>query len=124
MPTLDKWYKDEALTRKWVENPNFPPYDEYKSAVVDYAQSPAARPAAWFYTNYTTDFNTLLGSILGDVWTGKTTAKDAISKNLEAFEGGSYRQSIIGQGDNRRYSGSGGYPPNHEVGSKVWKRLR
>jgi multiple sugar transport system substrate-binding protein len=86
MPTLDKWYKDEALTRKWVENPNFPPYDEYKSAVVDYAQSPAARPAAWFYTNYTTDFNTLLGSILGDVWTGKTTAKDAISKNLEALK--------------------------------------
>ncbi|AIQ60832.1 ABC transporter substrate-binding protein [Paenibacillus borealis] len=86
MPTLDKWYKDEALTRKWVENPNFPPYDEYKSAVVDYAQSPAARPAAWFYTNYTTDFNTLLGSILGDVWTGKTTAKDAISKNLDALK--------------------------------------
>lgn len=86
MPTLDKWYKDETLTRKWVENPNFPPYDEYKSAVVDYAQSPAARPAAWFYTNYTTDFNTLLGSVLGDVWTGKTTAKEAITKNLEALK--------------------------------------
>lgn len=85
MPTLDKWYKDETLTRKWVENPNFPPYEEYKSAVVDYAQS-AARPAAWFYTNYTTDFNTLLGSILGDVWTGKTTAEEAISKNLDALK--------------------------------------
>ncbi|UQZ36932.1 sugar ABC transporter substrate-binding protein [Paenibacillus sp. PK3_47] len=86
MPTLDKWYKDETLTRKWVENPNFPPYEEYKSAVVDYAQSSAARPAAWFYTNYTTDFNTLLGSVLGDVWTGKTTAKEAITKNLEALK--------------------------------------
>lgn len=86
MPTLDKWYKDEALTKKWVENPNFPPYEEYKSAVVDYAQSPAARPAAWFYTNNTTDFNTLLGSVLGDVWTGKATAKDAITKNLEALK--------------------------------------
>ncbi|MNT99887.1 hypothetical protein D3C72_2428580 [compost metagenome] len=69
-----------------MENPNFPPYDEYKSAVVDYAQSPAARPAAWFYTNYTTDFNTLLGSVLGDVWTGKTTVKEAITKNLEALK--------------------------------------
>ncbi|MCR8657755.1 ABC transporter substrate-binding protein [Paenibacillus endoradicis] len=86
MPTLDKWYKDETLTRKWVENPNFPAYDEYKSAVVDYAQSSAARPASWFYTNYTTDFNTLLGSILGDVWTGKTTAQEAISKNLDALK--------------------------------------
>lgn len=86
MPTLEKWYKDESLTHKWVDNPNFPPYDEYKSAVVDYAQSSAARPASWFYTNHTTDFNTLLGSVLGDVWTGKTTAKDAITKNLEALK--------------------------------------
>ncbi|MDG0792302.1 sugar ABC transporter substrate-binding protein [Cohnella ginsengisoli] len=86
MPTLEKWYKDEALTHKWVDNPNFPPYEEYKSAVVDYAQSSAARPASWFYTNHTTDFNTLLGSVLGDVWTGKTTAKDAIAKNLDALK--------------------------------------
>lgn len=86
MPTLDKWYTDETLTRKWVENPNFPPYEEYKSAVVDYAKSSAARPAAWFYTNYTTDFNTLLGSVLGDVWTGKTTAKEAIAKSLDALK--------------------------------------
>lgn len=83
MPVLDKWYKDETLTRKWVENPNFPPYDEYKSAVVDYAQSTAARPTSWFYTNHTTDFNTMLGSILGNVWTGKKTAKEAITESLE-----------------------------------------
>jgi len=86
MPTLDKWYTDETYTRKWVENPNFPPYEEYKSAVVDYAQSPAAKPAAWFYTNYTSDFNTLLSSILGDVWTGKSTAQEAITKNLDALK--------------------------------------
>lgn len=86
MPTLDKWYTDETLTHKWVDNPNFPPYEEYKSAVVDYAQSPAARSTAWFYTNHTTDFNTLLGSVLGDVWTGKTTARDAILKNLDALK--------------------------------------
>ncbi|WP_405175923.1 sugar ABC transporter substrate-binding protein [Paenibacillus sp. FSL H8-0261] len=86
MPTLEKWYTDETLTRKWVENPNFPAYEEYKSAVVDYAQSSAVKPASWFYTNHTTEFNTLLGSILGDVWTGKTTAKDAITKNLDALK--------------------------------------
>lgn len=86
MPVLDKWYTDETLTRKWVENPNFPPYDQYKSAVVDFAQSSAARPASWFYTNHTTAFNDLLSSILGDVWTGKTTAKDAITKNLDKLK--------------------------------------
>jgi len=86
MPTLDKWYKDETWTHKWVDNPNFPPYAEYKSAVVDYAQSSAARSTSWFFTNHTADFNTLLGSVLGDVWTGKTTAKDAITKNLDALK--------------------------------------
>jgi len=86
MPILEKWYTDEALTRKWVENPNFPPYDEYKSAVVDYAKDMSiTRSASWYYVNNTVDFNDLLNSILGDVWTGKTTAEDAILNNLDAL---------------------------------------
>lgn len=90
MPILDKWYTDEALTRKWVENPNFPPYDEYKKAVVDYART-HSRSTSWYYVNNTNDFNTLLGSVLGEVWTGKKTAKDAIAQNynqlVSAFKG-------------------------------------
>lgn len=86
MPILEKWYTDEALTRKWVENPNFPPYDEYKSAVVDYAKDMSiTRSASWYYVNNTVDFNDLLNSILGDVWTGKITAEEAILKNLDAL---------------------------------------
>lgn len=85
MPTQEKYYTDETFTHKWVDNPNFPAYDEYKSAVVDYAAT-TARPASWFFAENTTDFNTLLGSILGDVWTGTTTAKDAITKNLDALK--------------------------------------
>jgi multiple sugar transport system substrate-binding protein len=86
MPILEKWYTDETLTRKWVENPNFPPYDEYKSAVVDYAKDMSiTRSASWYYVNNTVDFNDLLNSILGDVWTGKTTAEDAILNNLDAL---------------------------------------
>lgn len=84
MPILDKWYTDEAMTHKWVDNPNFPPYDEYKSAVVDYAKS-TAQSASWYYVNNTVDFNNLLTSILGDVWTGKITAKEAITKNFDAL---------------------------------------
>jgi multiple sugar transport system substrate-binding protein len=32
------------------------------------------------------DFNALLGSVLGDVWTGKTTAEKAITDNLQALQ--------------------------------------
>lgn len=92
MPRLDKYYTDEAFTHKWVDNPNFPPYDEYKSAVVDYAKDMnITRSASWFYVVNTVDFNNLLNSVLGDVWTGKTTAEKAITSNIDklnaAFQG-------------------------------------
>jgi multiple sugar transport system substrate-binding protein len=49
------------------------------------------RSASWYYVNNTVDFNNLLNSTLGDVWTGKTTAEEAIKANLsklvDAFEG-------------------------------------
>lgn len=78
MPTLDKWYTDDAWTKKWIGNPNFPPYAEYKSAVVDYARN-NSQSTSWYYVNNTIDFNNLLGSALGDVWTGRKTAKVAIN---------------------------------------------
>ncbi|MDA3957092.1 sugar ABC transporter substrate-binding protein [Oceanispirochaeta sp.] len=84
MPVLEEWYTDEAKTHKWVDNPNFPPYDEYKSAVVDYALN-YSRSAAWYYVNNTVDFNTLLGSLLGDVWVGNKTAKEVISEKADAL---------------------------------------
>ena len=84
MPTLDSYYKDEALTRKWLENPAYPPYEEAKPVLVDYAMN-YARPASWYYVNNTVDFNALLGSILGDVWTGKVTAEQAINDNYDAL---------------------------------------
>jgi multiple sugar transport system substrate-binding protein len=84
MPTLQKWYTDESFTRRWVNNPAFPPYDEYKSAVVDYAMR-YGKPASWYYTNNTIDFNNLLQSILGDVWTGNKTAREAITANAAAL---------------------------------------
>ncbi len=85
MPIFQEYYTDETYTHKWVDNPNFPDYDQYKSAVVDYAISDAAQKTAWYYTNNTVDFNTLLQSVLGDVWTGAKTAKDAITENIDAL---------------------------------------
>lgn len=92
MPRLDKWYKDETLLHKWIDNPNFPPFDQYKSAVVDYAMdSTIAHPAAWFSVDNVADFEAVVTSALGDVWTGKNTAEKAITANYDAlvaaFEG-------------------------------------
>jgi multiple sugar transport system substrate-binding protein len=84
MPAKMRWYTDESLTRRWVMNPAFPPYADYKSAVVDYTLS-SAKPTAWYYTQNTDVFNPLLQSILGDVWTGRTTARDAINNNIAAL---------------------------------------
>ncbi len=84
MPILDKYYKDETLTHTWVDNPNFPPYEDYKSAVVDVAMNnDVTKSTAWYYTVHSTEFNNLLQSTLGDVWTGKITAQDAITQNLD-----------------------------------------
>ena len=85
MPTLQKWYTDETFTKKWVGNPNFPPYAEYKSAVVDFAMK-YGKPTSWYYVNNTIDFNNLLQSILGDVWTGAKTARQAITSNSAALK--------------------------------------
>jgi len=84
MPPIAEWYTDEALTRQWVENPAFPPYDEYKAAVVDYARD-YAQSTAWFYVNNTAAFNDLLAATLGDVWNGNVTAEEAIQANLDAL---------------------------------------
>lgn len=84
MPILEKWYTDESLTKKWISNPNFPEYNMYKSAVVDYSMK-YAKSTSWYYVNNTVDFNTLLGSALGEVWTGNTTAQKALNDNYKAL---------------------------------------
>ena len=84
MPILEKWYTDEAFTRKWIDNPNFPEYEEYKSAVVDYARD-YSRSTSWYYVNNTVDFNALLGSLLGEVWTGNKTAEEVITEGADAL---------------------------------------
>ncbi len=81
---MEEWYTNEEMTHRWVDNPNFPPYDEYKSAVVDYARE-YARPTAWYYVNNTVDFNNLLGAVLGEVWNGNQTAEQAITENIDAL---------------------------------------
>jgi len=84
MPILEKYYTDESMTHKWVDNPNFPDYDSYKAAVVDYALEKAVS-TCWYYTPHTNEFITYLRSVLGPVWTGEQTAQQAIDDAYPAL---------------------------------------
>jgi multiple sugar transport system substrate-binding protein len=84
MPALPAYYTDDALTRKWVENPSFPPYYEYKAAVVDYALN-NAQPAAWYRLNNTNLFNDALRAILEPCWNGSAKVADAVAQNIGAL---------------------------------------
>lgn len=83
-PVLSSYYDGGELTQKWLNNPNFPEYEQSKAVLVDYVNEYAV-PTSWYYTNNTTDFNELLGSVLGSVWTGEQTAEQAITSNLSAL---------------------------------------
>lgn len=85
MPVLSSYYTDEALTHKWVDNPNFPPYDEYKSAVVDYAMQ-NAKPASWYWVNNTNLFNDTLSTLLAPCWSGNAKVADVITQNIDALK--------------------------------------
>ncbi len=91
MPILDSWYTDSAKTDKWINNPNYPDHDMYKSAVVDYARNDA-KSSSWYYVSGTDVFNTTLDTVLSHVWTGDMKAKDALNKYYpdlnEALESG------------------------------------
>ena len=85
MPILEEYYTNEELTHKWVDNPNFPAYDEYKAAVVDFARDNAIS-TCWYYTPHTTEFIEYLRSILGPVWTGEQTAAEALSDGFATLD--------------------------------------
>lgn len=84
MPILEQYYTDETLTHKWVDNENFPEYDEYKAAVVDYANEKAVS-TCWYYVPHTTEFIEYLRSILGPVWTGEQTAAQALADGFDTL---------------------------------------
>jgi multiple sugar transport system substrate-binding protein len=84
MPTLENWFTDTALLRRWATSPAYPPFDEFNSAVVQTSLN-YSRPVSNYYTNNTDAFYSLLGSVLGPVWTGAQTAQQAITNNIGAL---------------------------------------
>jgi multiple sugar transport system substrate-binding protein len=79
MPVMSKWYKDEAAMRQWVVSPPRPEFSLYKSAVIDYAMNNAIQ-VPWYYFNGYNGLNDILESGIDNVWNGKMTAKEYISK--------------------------------------------
>ncbi|MBQ6587645.1 MAG: sugar ABC transporter substrate-binding protein [Butyrivibrio sp.] len=82
MPILDKWYTDAEYTDKWIKNPNYPEYEMYKNAVVEYAKN-NSQSTAWYYVNATDEFNATLDSAFSAVWSGDQTMQEAIDEYYE-----------------------------------------
>lgn len=85
MPILESWYTDEEQTNKWIDNPNYPDHDMYKSAVVDYAYE-YSQSTSWYYVAATDEFNTALDAAMSYVWTGDKTAQEAMDEYMPEFE--------------------------------------
>jgi multiple sugar transport system substrate-binding protein len=84
MPAFANWFTDSALLDRWARSPAYPPFDEFNSAVIQTSLN-YSRPVANYYTDNCDEFNKLLQSILGPVWTGQTTAQQAITSNIDAL---------------------------------------
>lgn len=81
MPTSKKWYQQEDLINKWANNEVHPPVAQYKTAVIDYAMNNAQQVPWYFFPGYDR-MDEIIGPGMDPVWTGKTTAKDAILNDI------------------------------------------
>lgn len=81
MPILEKWYKDESLISLWADNPNHPPIDEYRSAVIDYALN-NAKQVPWYYVPGYDKIDAIIGEGMAPVWDGTKTAAEALREDI------------------------------------------
>ncbi len=78
MPVSMKYYATEKAMREWADNPIHPPFDEYKTAVIDYAMNNAVQ-VPWYYFPSYDKLNDLIDSGMASVWNGKQTAEQYIA---------------------------------------------
>jgi multiple sugar transport system substrate-binding protein len=81
MPVHKQYYASEAAIRKWADNPIHPPFEQYKTAVVDYALNNAVQ-VPWYYFPSYDKLDDLINSGMDAVWNGKMTAKQYITAIL------------------------------------------
>ena len=84
MPRYESWYRDEALMREWADNHNHPPFEDFRSAVIEFSLTNAVS-AGWHWVPGFDAFLPELASALADVWSGDQTAYDALNAARPAF---------------------------------------
>ena len=85
MPIFEKYYHDEALMREWADTPNHPPFEDYKSAVIQYTLS-SAQSTFWYWVPGADPFLGELGTAIAPVWSGAQTAQDALTAAVPAMK--------------------------------------
>ena len=85
MPRHESWYRDEAKMREWADNDNHPPFEDFRSAVVEYSLTNAVS-AGWHWVPGYDAFIPELATALTDVWSGGKTAQEALDAAKPAFE--------------------------------------
>jgi multiple sugar transport system substrate-binding protein len=92
MPIFSQWYSDESLMRRWADNDfpgrgskNFPPFEDYRAAVIEASLSPVVHSAAWYTVGNMDVFLDVLGTVLAPVWDGSQTVQEAISGGMGAL---------------------------------------
>jgi len=85
MPIFEKYYKDEALMREWADGPNHPNFDDYRSAVIEYTLS-SAQSTFWYWVPGADPFLGELGSAVAPIWSGESSAADALSAAAPAMK--------------------------------------
>ena len=84
MPRYESWYRDEAKMREWADNENHPPFEDFRSAVIEYSLN-YARSFGWHWVPGYDAFLPELATVLADVWSGDTTAQEALDAARPAF---------------------------------------
>jgi len=83
MPRYQSMFTDEAQMG-WAQTPAFPPFEDFRTAVIDFSAN-YATPAAWHWVPNMEPFLDELATILGPVWSGDQTAQEALDAGRAAL---------------------------------------
>jgi len=83
MPRYESMFTNEA-EMGWAQTPAFPPFEDFRPAVIDFSAN-YATPAAWHWVPNMEPFLEELSSILAPVWSGDQTAQEALDAGYAAL---------------------------------------
>ena len=84
MPRYESWFRDESLMRQWADNDNHPPFEDFRSAVIEFSLTNAVS-AGWHWVPGYDAFEHALAAALAPVWSGAQTAQEALDAARPAF---------------------------------------